>query len=146
MSDRLDTRFRKLVELRRERDLAKQEATRAEKAYRAFEADLWAELEEEHGGVKSLDVDLGPGYGRVSFTRRETTYADIVDPEALARAARDEGRDLELIKQADEAARKSDFRQAPLNELVRETLEHGGELLDGLSFRHDRGITITRKD
>lgn len=141
----MDTKARRLVDLRGARDVAAQLATKAEKAYRAFEADFWAELEDEHGGVTSLDLDLGTGYGKVKLTRRETVYADIVDPEALAQSARDTGRDQELIKQADEATRKSDFRNAPLNELVRETLEHGGELLDGLSFRHDRGITITRK-
>jgi len=145
LSERLDTAGRKLIDSRRERDDLAAKAAQAEKRFRAIEAEFWQLLKEEHGKVKALDIDLGGDYGLVKFTRRETIYAQIVDPEALAKSAREEGRDQEWIKQADEAARKSDFRQAPLNEHVREALEHDQDLPDGLSFRADRGITITRK-
>lgn len=145
MSKRIETLGRKLIDARKRKDEAKIAKTKAEAAFRAAEAELWEVLQEEHGRIKALDIDLGGIYGLVRFTRRETLYAQIVDPEALARAARETGRDQELIKQADEAARKSDFREAPLNELVREALEHDQDLLDGLSFRADRGVTITRK-
>jgi len=145
MSERVDTLGRKLIDARAEHAELDQKTTAAYKRMKAIEAELWQTLQERDGKVKAIDLDLGPGYGQVKFTRRETVFAQIVDPTALARAAREEGRDDELIKQADEAARKSDFRQAPLNELVREALEHDQDLLDGLSFRTDRGVTVTRK-
>lgn len=145
MSDRADTLARKLIDARAEHARLDKQTSEAYKRMKAIEADFWQTLQDRDGKVKAIDLDLGEGYGRVRFTRRETIFAQIVDPTALARAAREAGRDDELIKQADEAARKSDFRQAPLNELVREALEHDQDLLDGLSFRTDRGITITRK-
>lgn len=145
MSSRIDTRARRLLDLRMARDETKAAATKAEKAYRAFEAEFWDELEEEHGIDTSIDLDLGPGYGKIKLTRRETIYAQVIDPERLAEAARELGRDDEWITRPDEGVRKSDFRAQVLNEHVREAIEHEQELPHGLDFRFDRGITITRK-
>lgn len=145
MSERIETLGRRLIDKRKAKDEAAAAKAKAEAAFRAAEAEFWEFLQETQGKVKGVDIDLGEGYGEVKFTRRETIYAQIVDPEKLAAAAREEGRDLEWIKQADEATRKSDFREAPLNEHVREALENDLDLPEGLSWRADRGITITRK-
>lgn len=137
MSERLDTNLRKLVDLREKRDEAKGIADAAERAYREHEAQLWEEIEDAHGKVTTLTVDLGEGYGKVQFQRRATTYSRIIDEDAFVDAVKREGREEEFLKPG--------IRKKVLNEEVRDRNDRGVAQIDGVDFTVNRYISIARR-
>jgi hypothetical protein len=137
MSDeeRIASKFRRLIELREKRDETKELAETAETEYREYEAELFEEI--EHGPLKGTrNIDLGPPYGTVRFTPRETKFGRVTDSE----------RAIEWLEQHGKNASMTQVKvsKARLNEMVRERLELGQPMPDGIDWYASRGITITR--
>lgn len=129
-------KFRRLVELREDRDAKKTAFDRAEEKYRDYEAELFAELEESP--VKgSRRIDLGGDTGLVVFTPRETKFGRVIDMDAALAAFKERG----LL----DAMTTPKIAKARLNEMVRELLELGQPLPDGIDWYANRGITISKK-
>lgn len=138
MSDeeRIASKFRRLVELRETRDADKTAAERSEEEYRAYESELFAELEESP--IKgSRRIDLGEPYGLVVFTPRETKFGRVVDLDKA----------LEHFEQRAmvEEMTKPKIEKRKLNEMVRDLLEQGKPMPEGIDWYANRGITISKK-
>lgn len=132
----LESRFRRLAELRQDRDQDAVTAKRSEEAYREYEAELLAILEDS--GLKgSLGFDFGGDLGEISFQRRKTVYGRIIDKKAAMAALREEGLAEQMTGEKIESRR--------LNELVRERQESGEDLPDGIDFYEKRFISISHK-
>lgn len=133
--EQLASKFRRLVELRDKRDIAKGALERYEKEYRSYEADLWDELEASplQGTIK---IDLGDE-GVVTFQRRETIYGRVLDAD-------------KALEYFERRALTDEFTQPKLvsrrvNELVREKVESGEPVPPGLDFYAQRFISISKK-
>lgn len=129
------SKLRRLMEAREKRDEDKKAAEASEKDFRAIEAEVFEEFEEAavQGTVK---VDLGDPYGVVSFRTRETYYGTVIDEEA----AQDY---FEQRAMMDEVSAPK-FVMRRINEEVRDRIEQGQDMPPGISFRANRGVTITR--
>lgn len=131
----LASKFRRLAELRITRDITKIAAEDAEREFRACEADIWDDLIESpiEG---SITIDLGEPHGKIRFSPRETIYADVIDEDALMGYF--ENRAL-----VDEYTGPG-LKKARVNALAREHFEQKKSFPPGLSFRPQRGITMTK--
>ena len=134
--DTLAPKLRTLMEAREARDETKLAAENAEKRYKAIEGELWEELEDSplKGALK---LDLGPPYGVVAFQPRETYYGRVLDEHAA----------LDYFEQS---ARMDEFTapkivKARVNELVRQSLENGDKLPEGIDFYAARYVSVTRQ-
>lgn len=135
LGEEFTAKLRRLMEAREKRDTSKIAAETAEKEYRELESELWDEIDESPV-EGSLKIDLGEPYGKVTFGVRETYYGRVLDTEAA----------LEYFEQT---ARVDEFTQpkivpARVNELVRERLEAGEPMPDGIDFYARRYIAMSR--
>lgn len=134
--DAITQKLRRLVAYRERRDQTKLEADLANEAYRDYEQELFQEIDE--GPLAgSVRLDLGEPYGEVAFRTRSTIYGRINDLEQALEAFEEEALTEEITK--------SDIRKRRLHELVRERIESGQPLPNGVDFYENRGITISRK-
>ncbi len=127
---------RRLFELREKRDADKKKAEVSEAEFREAEQDFFMQWENSplQGAMK---IDLGGSIGEVSFSPRETYFGRILDSDKAQtyfeqRAMVDEMFQPKIAKKR-------------LNEFVRECLDNGTPLPDGVDFYAQRGITITRQ-
>lgn len=130
------TKLRRLMELREERDNDAAKAEASEKEYREHEADVWMALDESPltGAIK---IDLGEPYGVVTFQYRETYYGRIIDKEAALehfeqRAMIDDVMEPKLSKKR-------------INEIVNDCLDEGKQPPPGLDFYARRYVSISQK-
>lgn len=133
----LESKFRRLAELREQRDIDKETAKRSEEDYREYEAELLETLEES-ALRGSVEFDFGGDLGKMRFQPRETLYGRIIDHEAALIAFEREAIVDEMTRPKVEARR--------LNEYVRGRIEAGQELPDGIDYYPRRFITISRKN
>lgn len=141
MSVRLGQMARDLVEAKDVRDRDKQVASSSERHYRRLEASFWDELDRQDGKPKTVKFEDLFGDGkRVTLTRRETIRGRIFDPEAAAAALAASGRDDEIFHE------HRAVRGKVLNEAVRDMLEAGEKLPDGIDFSATRYVMVTRPD
>jgi hypothetical protein len=138
MSERIDSRARRLVDLKDEKNRLEKDAERAARAYSEEEQAFWMELSDELGDIKTVTLDLGEGYGTVQLQRRETITARIVDKEAAVES-------LEAAGLGQGMLGVPEIRKRALNEEVRDRLQRGEALPDGVDFNARRYITVTRK-
>lgn len=136
MSQRPDTLARQLVDAREKRDDANQKAKKAEKAYKDLEREFWETMSDV--GQTTATFDLGEGYGKVQFQRRETIRGIVTDPEAAVQAIIDAGLGPALLGPQKVQARA-------LNEQMRSWLDAGQPIPNGLDFNPSRYVSITRK-
>lgn len=129
-------KFQRLVELREERDMTKTAAKNAEKAYREYEAELFAETEEA-GMEGRFGWDFGSDLGTAKFNRRRTFYGRVLDKESALKALREAGILDTIIE--------DHIREGRLNELVRDRLESGQDMPEGIDWYAREGITISRR-
>lgn len=128
------SKFLRLLELRTKRDEKKTAAEESERSYRAYESELFDELEESPMQGRRR-IDLGE-HGVVSFTPRETFYGRIIDKDAAMNFFEERGQTDLMVTPKISAQR--------LNELVREHLDMGRDMPPGVDWRPVRGITISR--
>lgn len=136
----MDTQARRLVDLRERKDETELTFESAKSAYLAAEKAFWDDLKDAKGNVKKIELDLGPGYGSVEFTRRETITSRVIDKERAEAALIEEGEDDAIL------APTKVVRKAPLNQLVNKRIKSGQPLPDGIDFHARRYIAISRKD
>lgn len=134
--EREASQFRRLVELRNERDTTKKKAETAEREYREYEAELYDELEGSPISG-SRRIDLGSPHGTIVFTPRETKYGRILD----GAEARQWFADRDMLPEVSSPG----WSKGKLNALVKEYLEQGKPMPPGVDWYASRGITISRK-
>lgn len=132
----IERKARRLVELRDQRDADKRTAEKSEREYREYEQEFWQAIEESpYDGT--VPLDLGPEVGSVRLSQRETYFGRLLDADKAqdyfeSRAMADEMFEPKVAKRR-------------LNEFVRECLDNGTPLPEGVDFYAQRGITITRQ-
>ncbi|CAB4183428.1 hypothetical protein UFOVP1328_17 [uncultured Caudovirales phage] len=134
MDHAMNEAMRFFYEKKQRHHILKQESDAASEEYREAEQHVLDRMEEL--GLKTFTVDL-PGIGEVRFTKRKpTVYGRIVDADAAYVALDKQGRAEEMFAPKVQASR--------LNELVREFLEQGIPLPDGVDFYERAGVTVSR--
>lgn len=135
LGDEFTAKLRRLMELREARDTSKVAAETAETEYREAESELWDELEESPitGAIK---IDLGSPYGKVTFSPRETFYGRVLDTEAA----------LDYFEQSAQIDEFTAPKIVPsrVNELVRQRIENGEPMPEGIDWYPRRYIAISR--
>lgn len=133
---RLESKFRRLAELRDQRDIDAAAAKRSEGAYRSYEAELFEEIEDS--ALKgTVEFNFGGDLGTVRFQTRSTIYGKVEDKNAAYEAFENEALIDEMTAPKFEARR--------LNEYVRDRLESGLPLPEGVGYYVKRYFTISRK-
>lgn len=127
-------RLRRLVELRTERDMANQAYKALKKEYDALETELWDELNSSPM-LPPYKIELDGEVITISPT--ETKYGQVLDKEKALEALAEDGERDAFVDEKIIAAR--------LNEYVRDKLERGERLPDGIDFYSQRPISISRK-
>lgn len=133
---RLDQLGREVIDLRKEYEDKSKEADKAEDRKKEKERELYDAMEDA-SHKSSGWLDLGPGYGEVSFARRETRRSRVIDKKVLAASLEAE--------HLSEGYTFTDFRKAALNELMNERLEQGQELPDGMDYSETKFIQVKKK-
>jgi hypothetical protein len=129
--------LRKYVDLRRQKDELEAELSEV-KAEWTEQMRFVHELLRKDGTLGATMVDLGPGYGKFRFTPGETITANIHDEHQLHQWIEAEGR-------GDELYFPDKLRKKPLNEMVREILNHeNAEFPPGLDYTEVRKVTMTK--
>lgn len=130
------SKFRRLVELRKQRDADKTAADKSEEEYREYESELFDEM--AASPIKGARrIDLGPPHGLIVFTPRETKFARILNL--------DDALDYFESRAMSDEMTKPGISKRKLNELVREHLEQGKPMPAGVDWYANRGITISKK-
>lgn len=132
----LESKFRRLAELRETRDIDKHTADASEGAYREYEAEL-LETIDESALRGTVEFDFGGELGRIRFQPRRTVYGKIIDKNAALDAFEAEAIADEMTAPKIEARR--------LNEYVRDRMEAGQDLPDGVGYYERRYVTISKK-
>jgi len=132
----LESRFRRLAELREARDIDKEALKASEAAYREYEAALLEEVKDS-SLRGSVEFDFGD-LGVIRFQPRKTIYGKIIDKQAALQAFEELMLDEEMTGKSFEARR--------LNEFVRDAVESGKELPDGVGSYERAFFTISRKN
>jgi hypothetical protein len=120
----IDQEARQLKKLREERDAAKSVFEDTDRAYKVAMDHLYQRM--EAGSVDGLKVD------GVSFVPSETVYANVQDREAF----------VSWAKENDEQLIEDKERKALLNAAVRERLDNGETLPDGVGFYVRESISL----
>lgn len=136
MSERLDTLARQLVDLREKHETAEAAAKKAKKAYKAAEADFWEHMEDQ--GLTTFTSDLGTGYGKCQFQKRETIRGIVRDKDAARKA-------IEEMNLEDSLLGGAEIQQGALSEHVRDWLAAGQEIPAGIDFNPTRYVSLSRK-
>lgn len=126
--------LRRLMELRDAKDQTAVTATKAAAAYKEAEAAAFESL----SGIKgSIKPDLGPPWGYVQFSARETHFGRVYD----ASAAKKYFQEMKMTS----AMSEPKFVKKRLNEIARQCREQGTVPPPGIDWTTNRGVTITRQ-
>lgn len=132
----LESKFRRLAELREQRDIDAQAAKRSEEEYREYEFSLIDQLEDS-ALSGSVQFDFGGDLGVIKFQPRKTTYGRILDKNAAMESLEEMAITEEMTSPKIEAKR--------LNEMVREYQDQGLDLPEGIGYYDKKFISISRK-
>ena len=132
----LESKFRRLAELRDRRDYEKKAAENSERAYREYEQQLFESIEDS-ALRGTVEFDFGGDLGIIRFQPRRTIYGRVVDKNAAIEAFENEALIDEMTAPRIEARR--------LNEYVRDRLENGQSLPEGVDYYERRYFTVSRK-
>jgi len=135
--EHIQTKLRRLVDAKAAKTAADDAKKAADTHLETEQEACYDDLEELLGDVSSITIDIGPGYGRKTFTRQEQQYHTIYSKEMAF-----ESLDAEAL--SDEATRP-DFNGAFLNKMVQTRLRNNQPLPDGVGFRTKRWITVTSR-
>lgn len=115
-------------------ELKEKKAKLAEEMRNAFE------ILRKDGTTKSTTVDLGEGYGEYRFTPGTTKRNDVYNKDDLLAWIKSEGLEEEYLW-------SSKFRDAALNDLIREKVDHERDedaLPPGLHYVETKKVTVTK--
>lgn len=143
ISDEVKAKLRLLLEARDLVDELDAQLSTAKKDLDEVEMDvfeMFASTDDEGEPAVSgtISVPLGEPYGTVKFRTRETHYAKIIDKELLMEHYENRG----LV---DDVMTEPKFVMKRINGDVREIIDTNGKLPPGVTYRTDRGMTITRQ-
>lgn len=134
LSEQTLSQLRRLMELRDEKDQTKLAAAKAAAAYADAESAAFESLSGIRGSIKP---NLGPPWGYVQFSARETHFGRVYDA-AKAKAYFEE-------MQMTSAMSEPKFVKKRLNEIARDCREQGTTPPPGIDWTTNRGVTITRQ-
>lgn len=129
----LRSRLVEFDELRTKKQLATKRADELKAQFNSLQEELWEALDAT--GLTSISVAVGDQ--KITFTAKETLYGNVFDREAAFAAFEAMGRADELTSTKEEKGR--------INELVRECLEHGQALPDGVDYYGRKVISVTKR-
>lgn len=132
---------RRFMELRDVRDHTKQTAKTAEEAYREAEAEMWEQLappdpNDPDYKLSPTKVPLGQPWGTVTLGPRETHYARVIDADDAADHYENRG----LVEEVSTMK----FNMGRLNEEVRQLIESGEKMPDGIDYYTKRFVAVSR--
>jgi hypothetical protein len=133
-ADPLKNKLRQLAEDRRARDQADLAKKAAERQYRQTEAEIIAMLEES-GQKGRITFNFGGELGTISFQKKSTIYGRVLDRNQ----ALDVFEERAMVDEMTEP-KISDRR---LNEFVRNELEQGNDLPDGIDYHERKFVSIS---
>jgi len=136
VSERIDTLARLLVKKREEYEKVDAERKKLEKEFKEVQAEFWEFMDDQ--GMTTFTADLGPGFGKVQFQKRETIRGIVKDPAKAAEALRKLGLGDALLGEPK-------VHQRALSEHVRDWLASGQPLPEGIDFNPTRYVSQTRK-
>lgn len=131
----LETLARRVIDLRAEYEKARKEKVKREKAMKAAEADMNDAMAKAK--LPGATLELGPGYGNVRFNREQKVNSSVFDEEAAIAYFEEHGMGPGYVQ--------GKVRKAPLNQLVRESLENGQELPPGVEPRVTKFVKVTKQ-
>ena len=92
----------------------------------------------EGNGDTSVTRDVGPPWGKVSFTANATIRGDIYDEEAFIEWAERQGFEKAMLG-------KPQPRKQAINQYVRRALKSKGDLPEGVEHHRTRYVTVKHK-
>lgn len=133
----LTQKLRRLLEARDALAEATAAKTEAEKNFREIEGEVWEYIDESDFD-RSIPRVI-PGYGRVLFTQKETSYGKAIDKKALSEWAKENDLYEEIFSEPTTSARK-------LNEIAREARDNADALPPGMDANTRQYVQVTMRD
>lgn len=124
----LEEQIAHVAELRAAHEDAAERAKQAKANYEKAQLELWERM--DGTGVKSINIR------GTSYAAKSTIYGTVQDKEAVRRWAVDEGNAPELFEMKP--------RKGLVNERVRQMIDNGEELPEGLGFYTDHYVSQTK--
>lgn len=131
----LETLARRVIDKRAIYDRAYKARVKAEREKKAAEADMNEAMAKAK--LPGATLELGPGYGNVQFNREQKVNSSVFDEAAAVAFFEEQGMAQGYVQ--------GKVRKKPLNQLVRETLENGGELPPGIEPRVTKYVKVTKR-
>lgn len=131
----LETLARRVIDKRAAYDKAYKARAKAEKEKKSAEADMNDAMAKAK--LPGATLELGPGYGNVQFNREQKVNSSVFDEEAAIAFFETKGMTAGYVQ--------GKVRKAPLNQLVRESLENGQELPPGVEPRVTKYVKVTKR-
>lgn len=130
----LETLARRVIDCRAEYEVARKEKVKQEKKMKSAEADMNDAMAKAK--LPGCTMELGPSYGNVRFNREQKVNSSIFDEEAAIKYFEEKGMLTGYVQ--------GKVRKAPVNQLVRESLENGQELPPGIEPRVTKFVKVTK--
>lgn len=131
----LETLARRVIDKRADYEKARKKKVSEEKEMKAAEADMNEAMAKAK--LPGATLDLGEGYGNVQFNREQKVNSSIFDEEAAIAYFEEHGLASGYVQ--------GKVRKAPVNQLVRESLENGQDLPPGIEPRVTKYVKVTKR-
>lgn len=131
----LETLARRVIDLRADYDKKRKAKTSAEEKMKRAESDMNDAMSKAK--LPGATLELGPGYGKVQFNREQKVNSSVFDEAAAIKWFEENGMTAGYVQ--------GKVRKKPTNQLVRETLENGGELPPGIEPRVTKFVKVTKR-
>lgn len=131
----LETLARRVIDKRAVYEKARKEKVKQEKSMKAAEADMNDAMAKAK--LPGATLDLGASYGTVQFNREQKVNSSVFDEDAAIAYFEEKGMAMGYVQ--------GKVRKAPLNQLVRESLENGQELPPGVEPRVTKFVKVTKR-
>lgn len=131
----LETLARRVIDKRADYEKARKEKVKQEKLMKSAEADMNDAMAKAK--LPGCTLELGPSYGNVQFNREQKVNSSVFDEEAAIKYFEEKGMLTGYVQ--------GKVRKAPVNQLVRESLENGQELPLGIEPRVTKFVKVTKR-
>lgn len=131
----LETLARRVIDARADYDKKYKAKVKAEKEKKRVEAELNEAMKKAK--LDGVTMPLGEGYGSVQFNREQKVNSSVFDEAAAIAYFESKGMGKGYVQ--------AGVRKAPLNQLVRESLENGQELPPGVEPRVTKYVKVTKR-
>jgi hypothetical protein len=131
----LETLARRVIDKRADYEKARKEKVKQEKLMKSAEADMNDAMAKAK--LPGCTLELGPSYGNVQFNREQKVNSSVFDEEAAIKYFEEKGMLPGYVQ--------GKVRKAPVNQLVRESLENGQELPPGIEPRVTKFVKVTKR-